>query len=389
MASKKDKNTPEYYTLGPIEKIGAVYNVIFGTRSYGKTYALLEKFIIAYWSARAKHELVQAAYIRRYDDAIRPKFAGTVTDTLIKNGNDENRIAQITNGVYDNCIYKNGGWYLAKYDKEKDLMNTDKDPFMLAFALNTWDKMKGGSYPYVTDIWFEEFIEVSTKPYLKNEWAIFLNVVSTIARRRDVRVWLTGNTINIYCPYFKNMGLKSVKNMKAGQIDVYSIGKTDRKIAVEMTYDTATYKESKRNNSYLYAFEDPRLQMLTKSTWEIGAYPLVQEEIKQADICGRFFIEFDDELFACELVSNDDSYIYIHTHNDPLRPPEDCELYYTPEFSTKPNYRRRIDRPVTQAERAIYDLFRLDKIVFDSNSTGNAVDNYLKTAMVGGRSLSV
>ena len=299
-------------------------------------------------------------------------------DTVICNGHGKNRIAEITNGEFDTAIYKNGAWTLAKYDHKTGLTKADNNPFMLGFALNTWDKMKGGAYPYVTNIWFEEFIEVSTKPYLKNEFAIFLNVVSTIARRRDVRIWLTGNTINIYCPYFKNMGLKNVKTMKAGQIDVYSIGKTDRKIAVEMTYDTPQYKESRKNNAYLFAFEEPRLQMLTKSQWELGAYPLVEDEIKQADICGRFFINFDDELYCGEIVSNDDAYIYIHTHNDPLRPPEDCELYYTPEYSTKYNYRRRIDRPQTEAEKVIYELFRLEKIVYDSNATGNAIENYLK-----------
>lgn len=382
MATKKVKTeSPEYYTLEPIEKIGAVYNLIFGTRSYGKTYALIDKYLQKYWKNKKQKKLVQAAYIRRYDDAIKPKFAGTVMNTLVCNGYGKNRIAEITDGVFDNAVYQSGAWYLSKYNADTGLTKKDTDPFMLAFALNTFDKMKGGAYPYVEDIWFEEFIEVSTKPYLKNEWVIFQNVVSTIARRRDVRIWMTGNTINVFCPYFKNMGLKNVKSMKPGQIDVYNIGKTDRKIAVEMTYDTAQYKESRKNNSYLFAFEDPRLQMLTASTWEIGNYPLVEDEIKQSDICGRFFIEFDEDLFACEVVSADDAYIYIHAHNDPLRPPDDSELYYTPVYSTKPNYRRRIDRPVTDAERVIYNLFRLEKVVYDSNATGNSIENYIKTTM--------
>lgn len=382
MATKKVKaESPEYYTLEPIEKIGAVYNLIFGTRSYGKTYALIDKFLQLYWTNKKQKKLVQAAYIRRYDDAIKPKFAGTVMDTMVCNGYGKNRIAEITEGVFDNAVYQSGAWYLSKYNADTGLTKKDTDPFMLAFALNTWDKMKGGAYPFVENIWFEEFIEVSTKPYLKNEWVIYQNVISTIARRRDVRIWMTGNTINVFCPYFKNMGLKNVKSMKAGQIDVYNIGKTDRKIAVEMTYDTAQYKESRKNNSYLFAFEDPRLQMLTASTWEIGNYPLVEDEIKQSDICGRFFIEFDDDLFACEVVSADDAYIYIHAHNDPLRPPDESELYYTPAYSTKLNYRRRIDRPNTEAERVIYNLFRLEKIVYDSNATGNSIENYIKTTM--------
>ena len=383
MAARKTAKTesPEYYTLEPIEKIGAVYNLIFGTRSYGKTYALIDKFLQLYWANKKLKKLVQAAYIRRYDDAIKSKFAGTVMDTMVCNGYGKNRIAEITDGVFDNAVYQSGAWYLSKYNADTGLTKKDTDPFMLAFALNTWDKMKGGAYPFVENIWFEEFIEVSTKPYLKNEWVIYQNVISTIARRRDVRIWMTGNTINVFCPYFKNMGLKNVKSMKAGQIDVYNIGKTDRKIAVEMTYDTAQYKESRKNNSYLFAFEDPRLQMLTASTWEIGNYPLVEDEIKQSDICGRFFIEFDDDLFACEVVSADDAYIYIHAHNDPLRPPDESELYYTPAYSTKPNYRRRIDRPMTDAERVIYNLFRLEKIVYDSNATGNSIENYIKTTM--------
>lgn len=380
-AKTKKTETPEYYTLEPINKIGAVYNVIFGVRSYGKTYAMIDRFLQMYWAARAKKELVQFAYIRRFDDAIKPKFAGTVMDTLVCNGYGVNRIAEITGGEFDNAVYSSGAWYLSKYDKKTGLTKKDNNPFMLAFALNTWDKMKGGAYPFVAEIWFEEFVEVSAKPYLKNEWAIFLNVISTIARRRDVRIWLTGNTINIYCPYFKNMGLKNVKNMKPGQIDVYSIGKTDRKIAVEMTFDTAKYKESRKNNQYLFAFSDPKMQTqsITQSTWEIGAYPLVENEIKQNDICGRFFVEFDDELFACEIVSTDEAYIYIHAHNDPLRPPEDVELFYTQQFSTKQNYRRRIDRPYTDAERVIYDLFRLEKIVYDTNATGNAIENFIKS----------
>lgn len=374
----KTTQEPEYYTLEPIDRIGAVYNVIFGVRSYGKTYALIDKFLTEYWQHRKKKELWQTAYLRRYDDAITPKFAGTVMDTMVCNGYGKNRIAEITDGEFDNAVYKAGAWTLCKLNPETGLLKKDANPFMLGFAMNTWDKMKGGSYPYVQNIWLEEFVEVSTKPYLKNEWSIFQNIVSTIARRRDVRIWLTGNTINIYCPYFKYMGLKNVKKMKPGQIDVYSIGKTDRKIAVEMTADTAKYKQSKRNNSYLFAFEDNEIKSITNSTWEIGSYPLVEDEIKQSDIVGRFWVEFDDELYCCDLVANDDAYIYAHANNDPLIVPDDTELYYTQGYSTKQNYRRRFDRPYTDAERIIWNMIRLDKIVYDNNATGNAIEQFIK-----------
>ena len=59
MATKKIKETPEYYTLEPIEKINAVYNIIFGVRSFGKTYALTDKFLLEHWNGRKNHELKQ------------------------------------------------------------------------------------------------------------------------------------------------------------------------------------------------------------------------------------------------------------------------------------------------------------------------------------------
>jgi hypothetical protein len=78
------------------------------------------------------------------------------------------------------------------------------------------------------------------------------------------------------------------------------------------------------------------------------------------------------------LVANDDAYIYAHASNDPLIVPDDTELYYTQGYSTKQNYRRRFDRPFTDAERTIWNMIRLDKIVYDNNATGNAIEQFIK-----------
>ena len=386
MAAKKkpiEDIEQKYYDITPIESIDAVYNVIYGQRSFGKTFAMIYRFLKLYWQARCRGELCQFAYIRRYDEAIVGNVARSICDTIMCDGNGVNRVVEITDGMFDTIVYRAGEFRMQKTDKESGLTKKDNNPFMFAFALNTWDKMKGGAFPHVEEIWLEEFVEVSTKPYLKNEFVIFQNVISTIARKRHVKIWMTGNSINPHCPYWDWMGLTKIGSQKPGTIDIYKIGKTDRKIAVERTADTPEYAKSKKSNAYLFAFEDPRLKMITQGDWEIGSYPLLPNDIKSRDICGRFFVEFRGKIYQGDIVANEDgNFIYFHEHNDPLYPPEDYELYYSLDFSPKLNRRRRFDRWFSKAEELIVMLMRQEKVFYDSNFTGNAIENYQKMSIM-------
>ena len=63
---------------------------------------------------------------------------------------------------------------------------------------------------------------------------MFANVLSTIIRHRnDVKIFMLANTVNKYCPYFKEMGLKHITEMKQGSIDIYTYGSSDLRVAVE------------------------------------------------------------------------------------------------------------------------------------------------------------
>lgn len=48
------------------------------------------------------------------------------------------------------------------------------------------------------------------------------DLVSTIARRDSVRVFMIGNTINRLCPYFTEWELSHVKEQAQGTIDIYT-----------------------------------------------------------------------------------------------------------------------------------------------------------------------
>ena len=99
----------EYYRLDRILKENAVYNMIIGERSNGKTYACLEYGLKEYIKNG-----YQMAIIRRYEDDFRNKRGQTMFDGLVNNG----LIKQLTKGEYTDVLYESKMWYLCYYDAE-------------------------------------------------------------------------------------------------------------------------------------------------------------------------------------------------------------------------------------------------------------------------------
>ncbi|MGN1371257.1 MAG: phage DNA encapsidation protein [Candidatus Coprovivens sp.] len=73
-----------------------------------------------------------------------------------------------------------------------------------AMTLSTAQDLKSSNFNKVKNLIFDEFMieEGQKKYYLKNEVEIFLNLVETIARLRDVRIFLLGNAVSVTNPYF-------------------------------------------------------------------------------------------------------------------------------------------------------------------------------------------
>lgn len=94
-----------------------------------------------------------------------------------------------------------------------------------ALKLSTAQDLKSSNFNKVKTIIFDEFIieEGQKKYYLKNEVFTFLNLIETIARLRDVRVFLLANAVTITNPYFLYFDLSlpynnDIKTFKNGLI---------------------------------------------------------------------------------------------------------------------------------------------------------------------------
>ena len=353
-----------YYTINRILEKNAHYNIIFGERSAGKTYSTLEYALKQYVKTGK-----QFAYIRRMAEDIVKKRMLELFSALSNN----RVIEKVTKGEYNSVYYYSGRFFLCFVGEAGEKIKTDERPLGYAFALSQWERNKAPSYPNITTIIFDEFITRDT--YLKDEFVIFCNTLSSIIRERnDVKIFLLGNTINKYgCPYFKEMGLKNVDKMEQGTIDLYKYGDSGLLVAVEFC---GQVKAKKKSNIY-FAFDNPKLSMIKSGAWELDIYPHCPVKILPKHIKHIAILCYEGYKLQLELCKVDrDYFLYIHNKTTEIKN-IDTDLIYTLEHSHKRNYRRNILKPITPIEKTYANLIILEKVFYQDNEVGEIFRNYL------------
>lgn len=364
MSGKKQPSRMLYYSLDAILQRGAQYNIIFGERSNGKTYAVL-KYGVEKYVKTGK----QIAIVRRFIEDIRGKRGDVLFNALSSNG----EIERMTKGRYTFIKHVNRRFYLAYHDDDLNKDICDNTPLGYSFALNEMEHDKSTSYPDITTICFDEFL--TRQVYLKDEFVTFMNVISTIVRNRnDVTIFMLGNTVNKYCPYFDEMGLRHIQQMKQGTIDLYEYG-ADKLLRVAVEYCQSMSK-SKPSNVY-FGFDNPKLQMIKGGVWEMAMYPHCPVKYTPSQIVLTYFIVFDNNILQCEVVdTGTETFTFIHRKTTPIYD-DDNDIIYSMEYSPKPNHVRRLSRPATKWQRKIAEYYALEKVFYQDNEVGEIVRNFV------------
>lgn len=361
----------EYYSLQRIKNTNSYYNIIFGERSNGKSFAVELEGILNYWFNKET-----MCIIRRYDtDFSRKSGVDKVFDHFVNNNKLGNLIELITNREWNDIVYYSGGWYLCTYS-EKGIRIKDNKPFCNAFAINNCEHYKSTSYPTITTILFDEFM--TRDFYLPDEFISFTNILSTIIRdRENVKIYMCGNTVNKYNPYFKEMGLDNVLKMNIGDLDIYQFAAyKDKVLSISVEYADNPRKEGKPSDVY-FAFKNPKLKMITNGVWEIALYPHLPFDYKNQDINGIYFICWEDTILQCEIIQKEDAYItYIHKKTTPLKD-IDNDLIFKVDYDYRPNCRRNILKPMDEISKKIAYFYKYEKVFYQDNEIGEVVRNYL------------
>lgn len=360
-ARKQFSGQMEFYRLDKILKEQATYNLIIGERSNGKSFASLEYILDNY----LKHG-EQGAVIRRWDTDFKGGLGQEIYSGVVNAG-------KLKNTVWDGIEFKSNKFTLYRWDDDLDKKVYDRQPFAFAFSLTQMEHTKSTSYDNVTTILFDEFL--TRNSYLPDEFVLFMNVISTIVRYRDnVKIIMCANTVNKSAPYFTEMGIKHIDKMKQGTIEVYSYGESKLKVAVEYCKPSV---KSKPSNKY-FAFDNPKLQMITGGAWEVAVYPHLPIKYKPRDVRFRYYIIWEDEILEAEVIRVDSTmFTYIHKKTTPIKD-EDKDLIFTPVSDPRKNWRRRISVPQDDMGKKIWQFFVEDRVYYQDNDIGEIVRNYLK-----------
>lgn len=345
-----------YVSLDRLNNTGAQYRVGYSQRSNGKTYAFkmlaLNNYINSnrqfFYIRRRKSELKQKMLSRMFTDTpdafnrmIHPRYP-EYDDFAIKAREGEFRLYGMSGGKpeYIDTI----GFYI---------------------SIEAASTIKSIPFSEVNLIAFDEFMSSRvTGLELPNEYNDFINLISTIRRRRtDVVVYMLGNTVAQNSTYFDNWGI-DVTSIRPGDVKVYEYS-TGAKVAVEF-FDVDTLPEDSA-----YTFGTAREQSIVSGVWETNAYRTYSTPPADAYPLG---FRFEDRGRAFYMSFGNDRTPYISQ-----RPLELVGYYYISELPT--SRRSCVINECTRGGRAIIDYLiravNTNIILYDSWLTGEDVANYI------------
>lgn len=205
-----------YYDYDRILSYNAFLNILIGERGVGKTYGA-SKFVTKQFLKKNE----EFAYIRRY----KPELSQAVPhffDAL--NQNEE---------FPNNHLFSKGNSFFCNEQK-----------FGYALRLSTAQDLKSVNFNKVKTVIFDEFIieEGQKKYYLKNEVFTFLNLLETIGRLRDIRVFMLANAVTITNPYFLYFNLHLPYN---SDIELFKNG-----LILVQYMKNEEYRETKKHSRF-------------------------------------------------------------------------------------------------------------------------------------------
>jgi hypothetical protein len=357
----------EFYNLKRIDQRKALYNMIIGQRSNGKTYAVIqEKCVKAYFKNGAR-----LALIRRFKEDLAPRNIGELLTPHLP------LIEKLSKGRFNSIKYYNREFWFCRRNDKDEIEDISETSVIKCFSLNTWESAKGADNGFFETILFDEFLTRGF--YLKDEFVIFTQILSSIIRNRDgTTIYMLANTVNKYCPYFAEMGITNIDKMEQGTIDLYRYGNSDLTVAVEYCADSGA---SKKINKY-FAFDNPRLQMITTGSWETDSYPHCPVDYEKEDILYHAFIDFSGALIHGEVVRYIDTYtrnkhlfvfFYKQTKEMEL---DEVEVLYTDRADSNVLHCHSARERPTKRHELFINLISTHNDFYCSNEVGEIVRNW-------------
>lgn len=371
-----------YYDTTAIRAVDATYNFVIGERSNGKTTAILRDIIADYHQTGRK-----GAIIRQMAEDIVGHKGGTLFNAIVAGG----MVEELTDNKWSGVVYRRRSYFLTRYESDGSLF-VNPDPFAHIFAISNSVHDKSNSYPNVGTIMFDEFMRADQQ-YLVDEVSLFLNLVSTIVREKDIaKVFLVANTVSWNSPYFQKFGLRDISRMSPGDIAEFDYKRKRptgeeivMRVAVEYCESTADYG-GKASDKY-FIIDDDRVAMITDGHFAIPSYPRCPHHFNADNVKCTYWFHTESGLLRGRLIriGRDELFIFIESvdqdrydrYADHRR-----DVFYSLEFSSKrSHFVSPQDRYASDPRTAFMaEAFSANRLFFESNDVGEDFMYFAKAA---------
>ena len=339
----------KYYNLSKLLECGCNWNILYGMRANGKSYAVKEHAL-----KQAFNKGVKFVYLRRWSEDIKTKDVDTYFDDI--------DVKKITGGKYNGVMAYQGFFYFSYIDEEAE--KEARGPQIGRYcSLNQGERYKSQVFNDYDIIIFEEFL--TNKIYLGSsdnpEPKQLMQFVSTVSRDRDIKVFMIGNTISRVCPYFSEWGLSGVMQQKPGTIDIYHLrgenGVVD--IAVENCEVVETKSKMFFGNSS---------KQITSGEWEVNDCPKLLKPYAYYDMLYEIDIQYGDFKYIMQLMCDGETggtFVYIYPNTSGRK----INRVITNVFHVDPYITNGLN-PRIRAEQMIARCFREGSVCYSDNLTG-------------------
>lgn len=337
------------------------YYMLFSKRGVGKTTTMLLLGLILF-----KLYGVVIQYIRQKEDMLRPKFAQELMKTILTCG----YIEKLTEGRWNYAYYYANKWVFCRMNESGKIEEKTNIHFMYELSIDQSFTYKSNyNAPYGDWIIFDEMLG---KKYEPNEFISFLDILSTIIRKRKgVRIILLSNAVDEYSEYFDEFEIEEqVKKLKRGDCDICtSSGGT--KIYVEKIDQND--KNSARLNKEYFGFHNPMLYAITgEGDWNVQLCKHWDLEDEAELIDRTHYVKMGLNLVRLELMRSEKYGYHVRVQKATKIYP-DSVIYTMDEIEDK---RFRHGTGYSNVDRFLWSLLEKDLWHYRTNSQKNFIDKY-------------
>lgn len=331
--------------------------ILLGERSNGKSYAV-KSFVLSEAFKHIKDGKCtrQFAYIRRFDmeskdSATEPYFA-------------DMPIQEITKNKYT-CI--------SVYRKRVYFANVNEATGKVergvcigyCFALASAEHYKSLMYPHIMYLIFEEVISERNQYLTQQEPQRLQQLVSTILRDRKGVLFLIGNTLSRLCPYYTELGLTGVEDIKLGETKVYQFEDTTIKV----------HRCDSRNSSTGMFFGQAK-KNITQGEYTTQQQPHLDGKLEDYNTVHQIVLEYSQFRYLMRFLYHPKDNYYVWYVEPKTTPIKDNTRVISNMFNPSPYYTNDF-RGINELEARALKYIDMKKVVFSDNLTGTEFYNII------------